>query len=259
MVVEEKKFEKGWVKAFWEGRDAVQDQPPYRTTLHGEQHSSAPCFLSDADRRWTAHELAVEVTKLCSTFCTTFWVPQTFSMLDTKISEVQQWHHYAVKLSCWTSTKGKLMTFLDEASLLTKPGLNHTKSNLKCQSNEWKHSGSPCPKKLHPTQCAVKVMFVVAYDIDVVILHHAVLPRQMVNAAYYSMCLQHYLHPALRRKRLHLVVQNSIILYDNARSHTATAVTDLLRRWQWEILEHPLTGADARGGDKGDQSPSEIL
>ena len=32
-------------------------------------------------------------------------------------------------------------------------------------------------------------------------------------------------------------VQNPIILHDNARSHTA-AVTDLLRSWQWDILEH---------------------
>ena len=35
----------------------------------------------------------------------------------------------------------------------------------------------------------------------------------------------------------HLAIQNPIILHGNARSHTA-AVTDLLRRWQWEILEH---------------------
>ena len=36
------------------------------------------------------------------------------------------------------------------------------------------------------------------------------------------------------------MVQNPIILYDNARSHTAAAAAmDLLRRWQWEILEHP--------------------
>ena len=35
------------------------------------------------------------------------------------------------------------------------------------------------------------------------------------------------------------VVHNAIILHDNARSHSAAAVTDLLRRWQWEILEHP--------------------
>ena len=34
------------------------------------------------------------------------------------------------------------------------------------------------------TQCAVIVMFIVAYDIDGVILHHAVPPRQTVNAAY---------------------------------------------------------------------------
>ena len=33
--------------------------------------------------------------------------------------------------------------------------------------------------------------------------------------------------------------QNPIIIHDNVRSHTAAAVTDLLRRWQWEILEHP--------------------
>ena len=34
------------------------------------------------------------------------------------------------------------------------------------------------------------------------------------------------------------------ILLDNARSHTALAVTDLLRRWQWEILEHPPYSPD---------------
>ena len=34
---------------------------------------------------------------------------------------------------------------------------------------------------------------------------------------------------AFRRKRLHLMVQNPNILDDNARIHTAPAVTDLLR------------------------------
>ena len=48
--------------------------------------------------------------------------------------------------------------------------------------------------------------------------------------------------PDVRTKR-QLVVQNPIILHDNARSHTA-AVTDLLGRWQWEILEHPPYSPD---------------
>ncbi|PSN36375.1 hypothetical protein C0J52_23866 [Blattella germanica] len=34
------------------------------------------------------------------------------------------------------------------------------------------------------------------------------------------------------------------ILHDNARCHTAAAVRDLLRRWQWEILEHPPYSPD---------------
>ena len=40
-----------------------------------------------------------------------------------------------------------------------------------------------------------------------------------------------------------MVVQNPIILHDNARSHTA-AVKDLLCRWQWNILEHPPYSPD---------------
>jgi hypothetical protein len=30
----------------------------------------------------------------------------------------------------------------------------------------------------------------------------------------------------------------SIVLHDNARTHTADAVEDHLRRWRWEIMEH---------------------
>ena len=50
-------------------------------------------------------------------------------------------------------------------------------ANFKCQSNEQKHPSSPCPKKANPTECAMKVMFAVAYNIDGVILHHGIAPR----------------------------------------------------------------------------------
>ena len=107
--------------------------------------------------------------------------------------------------------------------------------------NEWKHLRSH-PERVHPIQSAVKVMFIVPYGIDGVILCHAVPPRQMVNTDY-CMFLQHHLCPVLRRK-WPLVVQNSIILRDNAESHTAAAVMDLLCCWQWEILEHPPYSPD---------------
>jgi histone-lysine N-methyltransferase SETMAR len=37
---------------------------------------------------------------------------------------------------------------------------------------------------------------------------------------------------------------SSIILRDSARAHTADAVEDLLRRWRWELLEHPPHSPD---------------
>ncbi|KAJ4450854.1 hypothetical protein ANN_02285 [Periplaneta americana] len=201
-----------WVKAFREGRDAVQDNLHTGRPRVEDNTVQLLASLLDADRRWTARELAAEVGS----------------------------HR-----PCWTGTKGKMTTFLDESSLWTKPGLAHTNQpNLKRQSNEWEHPGSSRPKKVRPTQSAVKVIFIVAFDIDGVILHHAVPPRQTENADYYCRFLQHHLRRALRRKRLHVVVQNPMILHDNARSHTAAAVKDLLRRWQWEFLEHPPYSPD---------------
>ena len=42
----------------------------------------------------------------------------------------------------------------------------------------------------------------------------------------------------------HSVLQKPIILHDKSRSHKSAAVTDLLRSWQWEILEHPPYSPD---------------
>ena len=56
--------------------------------------------------------------------------------------------------------------------------LNEVK--LKRQVNKWKHPGSPCTKKVPPTQCAMKVMFIVAYDMEycTTLLHQG--RRQMI-------------------------------------------------------------------------------
>ena len=51
----------------------------------------------------------------------------------------------------------------------------------------------------------------------------------------------HFGEDGFTRKWRHLVVQNPAILQGNAVSPTAAAVKDLLRRWQWQILEHHRT------------------
>ena len=67
---------------------------------------------------------------------------------------------------------------------------------------------------------------------------------ETVNAQYYASYLQNHLCRAVRRKRPQL--QNVIILHDRptAAPHKAICVRDLLRRWRWEVLEHPPYSPD---------------
>ena len=217
----------------------------YRTTSCGEQHSSTPCFpvgrcstmvcvCELASKVGVCHKTVLHILQDILGYCklAAHWIPH-------EISKVQLRHRYAVAQALLDQYQREGDDFLGWIVAMDETWACSYEPKLKFQSNEWKHPGSPHPKKVHPTQCAVKMMFIVAYDIDGIILHHAVLPRQTVNAAYYCRFLQHHLCPMLRRKQ-HLVVQNPIILHDNARSHTAAAVTDLFCRRQWEILEHPL-------------------
>ena len=95
--------------------------------------------------------------------------------------------------------------------------------NLKRQSNEWKHPGSPRPKKLRPTQCAVKVMFIVAYDTDAL---------RCTSKADGIRCLLLHIPAAppsssAQEKTTTLGGTEPIILHDNSRSYTAAVIGPL--------------------------------
>ncbi|PAA93177.1 hypothetical protein BOX15_Mlig033582g1 [Macrostomum lignano] len=54
----------------------------------------------------------------------------------------------------------------------------------------------------------------------------------------------HHLRPALRKKRPQTLELGPLLLHDNASSHTARIVQDLLRDYQWEVLPHPPYSPD---------------
>ena len=202
-----------WVKTFREGRDAVQDN------LHiGQPHSSTPCFLLDADGlcnqcrsgvTWIGCPMEIVrkvlrfilhwfeyVTKLCSTF----WITANLQHVGypMKFPRCNNGTTMQSNRPCWTGSKGKVTTFLEESLLWTKPGLTHM--NQTWNANQMNRN---ILVLLVQRRCALhNMLFIVEYDIDGVILHHAVPPRQMVNAANYCMFLQHHLCPVLRRKHL---------------------------------------------------------
>ena len=157
--------------------------------------------LLDADRRWSVRELAAVVGVYHKTVfhimhdtlgyrkLAAHWIPH-------EISEVQQWHFSAVAQALLHLYQ---RDFLGRIVAVDETWARSYEPNLKRQSNEWKHPGSP-PKKVRPIQCAMKVMFIVAYGINGVILHHAEPPRQTVNAAYCCTFLQHHLSSSAQQK-----------------------------------------------------------
>ena len=105
--------------------------------------------------------------------------------------------------------------------------------------------------KLFPrcTPTNVKVMVIVAYNCDGVILTHAVPQRENVNAQYFRHFLENNLRPALRRRNPHFLQNPPIILQDNVRPHMAHPVAHLYRRCGWEVLHHPPHSPDFRPCD----------
>ena len=107
-------------------------------------------------------------------------------------------------------------------------------TELKRQSAELRHEGSLRRQKFRQNPSPVNLMVILAYDVQGVILCHFVPHGETVNAQYYAAYQQNHLRRAVRRKRP--LLQNVIILHDNATPHKAISVRDLLRRWRWEVL-----------------------
>ena len=97
---------------------------------------------------------------------------------------------------------------------------------LKRQSDEWRYEGSPRRQKFRQNQSSVKLMVILAYDVQGVILCHFVPHGETVNAQYFAPYLRNDLSRVVRRKRPQL--QNVIILQEDVTPHKAICVRDLL-------------------------------
>ena len=119
-----------------------------------------------------------------------------------------------------------------ELSLLTKRGLE-TEPEFKSQSNEWRSPTSPRPKKFRRAQSNVKRM-IFAYDYRGIM---TIPYGTSVTAAYYRDGMQK-LRRKMHKNRLDLLGDGPLILRDNARPQVGKIVTELLRKYEWEVLPH---------------------
>jgi histone-lysine N-methyltransferase SETMAR len=115
-------------------------------------------------------------------------------------------------------------------------------------SMTWKHASSPPSKKFKTAPSAKKVMATVFWDHKGVLLVDFLTKGDTVNADRYCDTLSR-LREAIRRKPPGLLRTGVVLLHDNARPHSANRTRELLRRYHWDVLDHPPYSPDLAPSD----------
>ena len=157
-------------------------------------------------------------------------------------TDVQKWQRYDASRMHLQRYEREGNAFLRRIIAIDETWAKSYEPELKHQWNKWRHHGSPRKQTVRPTPTNVKVMLILAYDWDGVIVNRTVPRGQTVNAAYYCSFLQDHSLAALRSKRRHHMVTPPIVLHDNARAHTAGVFTQFCFSPRHPIVPPPVLG-----------------
>jgi len=113
---------------------------------------------------------------------------------------------------------------------------------------EWRHSGSPRPKKFRVQKSAGKVLASIFCDQDGILPIDYIPKGQTINAEYYSSLLVQ-LKDILKEKRRVNFTKSVLILHDNAPAHRALATQKNLAYLGFQCLDHPPYSPDLAPSD----------
>ena len=126
--------------------------------------------------------------------------------------------------------------------------LYHYDPETKQQSMEWRHSGSPRPKKFHVQKSAGKFLDSIFWDQDGILLIDYLPKGQTINAEYYSSLLVQ-LKDILKAKRCRKFTKGVLFLHDNAPAHRALATQKKLAYLDFSFLDLPPYSPDLAPSD----------
>jgi histone-lysine N-methyltransferase SETMAR len=120
--------------------------------------------------------------------------------------------------------------------------LNFTPES-KQQSMVWKHPGLPSKKKFRRTPSVGKLMVTVFWDRRGPLLLHFMLRDATIDACSYCGTIAR-LRASIRKKRLGILVDDVLLLHDNASPHVANRTAGRLQSFGWVIMEHAPYSTD---------------
>jgi len=138
--------------------------------------------------------------------------------------------------------------FLSRLVTMDETWLYHYDPETKQKSVEWRHSGSPCPKKFRVQKSAGKVLTSIFWDQDGILLIDYLPKDQTINAEYYSSLLVQ-LKDILKEKWRGKVTKVILFLHNNAPPPWALATQKKLAYLGFQCLDHPLYSPDLAPSD----------
>ena len=239
-----------WFRLFQEGRTSVEDnersgRPSEVSTPDMVQHVAA--VLAE-DRRQTCQELAercdISVGSIHTILHRDLEKQKKFSKWVPKLLTVEQRNARLTISRSHLRRSRRDRTFLERIVAGDETWVYSWDPETKQQSAEWRSPDSPRPQKAIRKQNSLKVMHIMFFDIQGVLLNWAVPLNTRVNGSYYQWVIREKLRPAIRKKRQHLLENGVILLHDNAPAHGTRSLHDMLDTWNWEVLQHPAYSPD---------------
>jgi len=128
--------------------------------------------------------------------------------------------------------------FLSRLVTMDETWLYRYAPETKQHSMEWRHSGSPRPKKFQVQKSARKLLASIFWDQDGILLIDYLPKGQSINAEYYLSLLVH-LKDVLKENRRGKVTKVVLFLQVNAPAHRALATQKKLAFLGFQCLDHP--------------------
>jgi histone-lysine N-methyltransferase SETMAR len=235
---------KFWVARFKTGHFNVEDEP----------RSGRPTTASDAATSQAVHDLILEDRRISGKMIAqilgisrervTFIIHNILDMRKLSAKWVPKCLTSEQKQARVQTSTAVLAHFSDTPDFLARlvtedeTWLHIYDPETKEQSKEWRHSGSPRPKKFRAQKSAKKVMASVFWDKDGILLVDYLPQGCSITGEYYANLLDQ-LHEAIKRKRRGKLTKGIFFLQDNAPSHKSQVVTAKLNTLRYQLVVHP--------------------
>lgn len=240
-----------WMARFVDDRQSVKDDDRKgrpRTSLTSEVIVKVENYVKE-DRRVTVREIAetfdisygsaqailtkeLGMRRVCAR-----WVPRLLlpEQMGVRVEICEEWKaRYAAEGD----------KFLNEIVTCDETWIHFFEPESKQQSSVWKHKSSPSPVKAQLSKSAGKVMCIIFFSAQEIILTHMVPEKTTVNGDYYSRLLKVNLLAAIRKKRPDLARSGFILHHDNAPAHESHLVKSAITELVIERLRHPPYSPD---------------